>query len=83
MDQKSIEKWIKKVFDFLIDFLSIFGRFLVDFGAQVGPKIDQKSVKNRTKIGIENIAKKWQQKFTQQCATRAAVSYTHLRAHET
>ena len=44
--------------DFLIDFLLIFGRFLIDFWAQVSPQIDPKSIKNRTKIGIENIAKK-------------------------
>ena len=37
-------------------FLSIFDRFLIDFGSQVGTKNYQKSIKNRSEKEIQQVA---------------------------
>ena len=52
-----------------IDFFSILDGFWEGFGGQVGPKIYQKSIKNRYGKVIEFLIEKWGVRCTQPLAT--------------
>ena len=58
-DHKSMKNWSKNQSKKLWNFDVNFVRFLIDFGAQVGSKIDQTSTKNQWKDQSKNQSKKW------------------------
>ena len=54
-----MSKVIKKMIGYKIDFLLIWEGFWEGLGGQVGPKIHQKSIKNRYGKVIEFLIEKW------------------------
>ena len=54
-----MSKVIEKMIGFSSDFLLILGGFWEGLGDQVGPKIHQKSIKNRYGKVIEFLMEKW------------------------
>jgi len=55
IDKKSIKNQVKKSSYFDLDFY----RFLIDFGGQVGTKIHEKSIKNRSEKVIQQVINFW------------------------
>ena len=60
-----MSKVIKKMIGFKIDFLLILDGFWEGLGGQDGPKIHQKSLKNRYGKVIEFLIEKWGGRCTQ------------------